>query len=428
MIAIPGHITSMALGEEDRLQDLFRRFGNARRRTYALKQKSAGKDEIERILQEQTGLNSRYAKDALYSVKDLPSHVTFGGLRNQRLREAGKISKEEYRKRRNSIIISRGDKSKKGNLNTRIVREDGKLLLRVNVPPKEGETARWIYPKVFIPRKYLKKYDELLEGLHPYTVYIKRRDNDKGYSLRVVVETPDEGHDIIEGRVMALDVNAGHMDFAVAEPHRVLATGKINCHEAQYAGRGKTENLLHKVAEKIINIARHYKAKIVIGNLNTGKYRGWGARKIKGIPHHKLAHILEYKYGVEKRSEAYTTKLAEKIAPNAGLDVHKVSACMFALKVLDYDSFSSLKDELLPRDVRADEGVGSPSTGLTVGSGLTAPCRAYASGDAELNGPAGDETAIDGGGGYPAIPGSWGLPNFLGSLESNLPCLQIKIC
>ena len=53
-------------------------------------------------------------KDAYNSIKDLPPHITFGGKRNQLLRMKGKISRDEYRKRRNSILISRGEKSKRG--------------------------------------------------------------------------------------------------------------------------------------------------------------------------------------------------------------------------------------------------------------------------------------------------------------------------
>ncbi|HEX59876.1 MAG TPA: hypothetical protein ENF26_07005, partial [Methanomicrobia archaeon] len=113
-VTIPGYICSIS-EEKTELERLLFRFGRAHRRAYSLKQKGYTKSEIERILQEGTGLNSRYIKDAYHSVKDLPPHVTFGGLKNQRLREKGKISKEEYHRRRNSIVISRGDKSKGGN-------------------------------------------------------------------------------------------------------------------------------------------------------------------------------------------------------------------------------------------------------------------------------------------------------------------------
>ena len=64
-------------------------------------------------------------KDAYATIEHLPPHATFGGLNNQRMREKGKITREEYKKRRNSIIYARGDKSRKGNLNMRIVEITG---------------------------------------------------------------------------------------------------------------------------------------------------------------------------------------------------------------------------------------------------------------------------------------------------------------
>jgi IS605 OrfB family transposase len=411
----------MTPGDGARLEDLFHKFGNARRRAYMLKQRSVSKAEIERLLQEQIGLNARYVKDAYRSVEALPPHVTFAGKHNQQLRMKGKISSEEYRRRRNSLIISRGEKTKHGNLNARILYENSKFMLRVNVPPEDDVKERWIYPEIFIPEKYLKRYGHLLGGKHPYTVVLKRRDDGKGYDARIVIETPNEPKPE-QKRVMALDVNAGHVDFAIAEKERALAVGKINCHEVQHASTNKTNNLLHAAANKIRNIAEHYDARVVYGKLNTFKFKAnRGAnRKVKRIPHYKLGKILEYKCCARKRSEAYTSKLGEKVSLLVGLDVHKCAAAVFTLKVLDYESFKTLyssSDGKFSRGVRANEGDGSLSTRLSVGSGLTALHQA--------RGLMYDEVLADGG--YPAIPGSGGL-SFVESLKTNLPCLDVRIC
>jgi len=421
-ITIPGALVRIDPRDGVRLEELYRRFGNARRRAYTLKQRGVEKAEIERILQEQVGLNSRYAKDAYNSIEGLPPHVTFGGKRNQQLRMEGKISKEEYLKRRNSLIISRGDRTKKGNLNARIIKENGKFMLRINVPPEQGFSERWIYPEIFIPGKYLQRYGHLLDGKHPYTVVIKRRNDDKGHDVRIVVEVPEEPRPEPE-RVMALDVNAGHVDFAVAERGRVVATDKINCHEVQHASTNKTNNLLHATANKIRNIAQHYDARVVYGKLNTARFKAnSGAnRKVKRIPHHKLGSILGYKCGAKKRSEAYTTKLGERLAPLVGLDVHKCAAAAFALKVLDYEAFKVLRSssDEIPCGVALNEGAGSPRRKLSTGSGLTAPVQGSALG--------GDEVAVRCNGGYSEIPGIRGL-SFAGSLKTDLPCLHVKIC
>jgi len=434
-LTIPAAITKINPKDQAQLEDLFRQFGNARRRAYTLKQHGVPKAEIERLLQEQTGLNSRYAKDAHHSIESLPPHVTFGGLKLQRLREQGKITAEEYKKRRNSLIISRGDKTKKGNLNTRITKEENKFTLRINTPTTDQPSERYIYPEIFIPEKYLKRYQHLLlNGKSPYTITLKRRDEDQGYDVRITVELPPAGkEEAVEQspkpkpeRVMTLDVNAGHVDFAVAENNRVLAVGRINCHEVQYASTSKTNNLLHKTASKVRNIAEHYCARVVYGRLFTHRFRSKhnrANRKVKRIPHRKLGFILEAKCGAVERSEAYTTKLGEKLSPKVGLDVHKCAAAAFALKVLDYEGFktlssSSLLDEI-PHGVASNEGVGSLRRRLSVGSGLTALH--------QDQGLVHDEAAL-GSGGYSEIPGIRGLYSFVESLRTNLPCLHVKIC
>ncbi len=413
-ITLPGYICRITPEEKALLEQLFFRFGNVRRRAYALKQKGWIKSEIVKRLQEESGLNSRYVSDAYHSIKDLPPHVTFGGLKNQRLRETGKISKEEYKRRRNSIIISRGDKSKKGNLNIRLRLET--MELRINT----GSNRRWIYPKIFIPEKYLKRYGHLLDGRRPYTVIIKRRDFDRGYDVRIIVEVPKEKYPIKEDRVMALDANSGHIDFAIAEKDRVLALGKVHCHALRDFSSGKTQNYLHKLIRKICNIAKHYQARVVVGKLRSANFSSHSRanRKVRGMPFYKLAQFLKNKLDAWERSEWGTTKIANKIAPKVGLDVHKVSAALFALKVLKYGSFSSLYNRF-SGGVHADEGGGSPSMRLTLRSGLTAPGQ----GSTAL---AGDEVAGTAcNGGYPAIPGSGGLL-FLSSLKTGLPCLHVK--
>ena len=128
VITLPGAITSLA--DTQALDDLMRRFGNARRRAFSLKRQGVATPSIETLLQQIIGLNSRYIKDAYYSIKHLPYNTTFGGLKNQRLREKDKITKEEYNKRRNALLISRGDRAKQGNLNLRL--DHSTMQLRIN--------------------------------------------------------------------------------------------------------------------------------------------------------------------------------------------------------------------------------------------------------------------------------------------------------
>jgi len=412
-VTIPGCICEISAEEKEELEKLLFKFGRARRRAYSLRRKGYTKSEIERILQEEIGLNSRYIKDAYHSVKDLPPHVTFGGLKNQRLREKGKISKEEFHRRRNSIVISRGDKSKSGNLNMRLTE---RMELRINTGHK-----KWIYPKVYIPKKYIDRYGHLLDGFAPYTVIIKRR-NDGGYDVRITVEVQKE---VKEGkRVMALDINAGHIDFAVLEKEKlkVVSVGRIEIHETQFVRKGKRAYRIHSAVDKIGNIAKHYDADVVVGKLNTGKFKSDNKkanREVKNMPQYKFRKMLRKLEGkgikVIEKSEKNTTKVGERISPLVGLDVHKCSAIAFAVKNISYNLFRHLMTLLSV--VSSNEGDGSLRGRRRRGKRADCPrsglrmMRFWAS---HL-------------GGYPAMPGSWGL-SLLERLRTGLTCIHVKVC
>jgi len=410
-VTIPGYICEISEEEKEELEKLLFKFGRARRRAYSMKRKGYTKSEIERILQDEICLNSRYIKDAYHSVKDLPPHVTFGGLKNQRLREKGKISKEEFHRRRNSIVISRGEKSKSGNLNIRLDLE--RMELRINTGHK-----KWIYPKVYIPKKYLEKYGHLLDGSAPYTVMIKRR-NDGGYDVRITVEVQTE---VKEGRrVMALDINAGHIDFAVMEKARpeVVSVGRIEIHETQFVRKGKREFRIHSAVDKIGNIARHYDADIFVGKLNTGKFNSNNKnanRKVKNMPQYKFRKTLKKlerrEIKVIEKSEKNTSKVGEKISILVGLDVHKCSAIAFAIKVLSYNLFKHLITLLSV--VSPDEGDGSLRGRRKRGKRAYRPCSEHKLWAAPQSG-------------YPAMPGGWGL-SLLERLRAGLTCLRVKVC
>ncbi|UYZ40001.1 MAG: hypothetical protein N2V74_07380 [Candidatus Methanospirare jalkutatii] len=412
-VTIPGYICEISGEDREELEKLLFNFGKARRRAYSMKQKGYMKSEIEKILHEEICLNSRYIKDAYHSVKDLPPHVTFGGLKNQRLREKGKISKEEFHKRRNSIVISRGDKSKSGNLNMRLTE---RMELRINTGHK-----KWIYPKVYIPKKYLDRYGHLLDGSVPYTVIIKRR-NDGGYDVRITVEVQTE---VKEGkRVMALDINAGHIDFAVLEKEKlkVVSVGRIEVHETQFVRRGKREYRIHSAVDKIGNIAEHYDADIFVGKLNTGKFNSNNKnanREVKNMPQYKFRKTLKKleRKGikVEEKSEKNTTKVGEKISTIVGLDVHKCSAIAFAVKSISYNLFRHLITLLSV--VSPDEGDGSQRGRRKRGKRADRPRPVLRMMRFWVSPPSG----------YSAMPGSWGL-SFLDSLKAGFACLHVKIC
>jgi len=347
-LTLPARI-ELSEEEEKALQNLFFAFGKARRLCYSLRQKyelkgRMSRSEIIKRVQELTGLNSRYVKDAYATIENLPAHATFGGLKNQRLREKGKITREEYKKRRNSIIYARGDKTKGGNLNLRIVEIADEKYLRVNVGDR-----KWLLLKLFILEKYMKKYAEYLDGSRPYSVLIKRKDNNEGYDVRITIRAECN---VNEGsRIITLDMNKSHIDFCVMDKKRknVVAIGRINTSELQNTRSNKREHQIKKVAHKVKNIAKHFNADVFIGKLRTSNFKSHrkANRIVHQMPQFKLRKWIKHicvKNGVrcEERSEAYTTKVGRILSHIFGLDVHKCAAIAFALRLSDFPLFKLL--------------------------------------------------------------------------------------
>ena len=424
-LTLPACIELSGVEEEKALQNLFFAFGKARRLCYSLRQKyelkgRMSKSEIIKRVQELTGLNSRYVKDAYATIENLPPHVTFGGLKNQRLREKGKITRAEYKKRRNSIIYARGDKSRKGNLNMRIVEIADEKYLRVNIGDR-----KWLFLKLFIPDKYMKKYAQYLDGSRPYSVLIKRKDNDKGYDVRITIRAECALKE--DSRLIALDMNKSHIDFCVMDKNMkdVVAIGKINTAELQNTRRNKREHQIKKVAHKVKNLAKHFNADVFIGKLHTSKFKSHrkANRIVHQMPQLKLRKWIKHicvKNGVkcEERSEANTTKVGRILSHIFGLDVHKCAAIAFALKS-DFPLFKLLSV------VSSNEGDGSPRGRRRRGSSPTGTVqhekrmKCWAAMMPSL---------LKGrGGGYPETPGIRGLL-FTSRLKACLPPLiNVKI-
>jgi hypothetical protein len=322
-----------------------------------MKRKGIDRISIIRQLREEVGIPARYVSAAYDTIKALPSHVTFGGLELQRLRETGKITREKYHRRRNRLLICRGEASQKGNL-----RVEGSGELRVTVAEKQ-----WVSLPFCIPEKYKP---QLAEAPY-YTVALKRRDDCSGYDVRITVPIEEPATVNEPKRVMALDINSGHVDFAVVEKKNLkpAAFGKLNCSTILDARKAEKRRRIHLLVNKVRNVAKHYGAEVTAGKLKTLHSRGRSRanRKTQGMNQCTMRQIMAYKlpmngarYG--ERSEAYTSKVGRKLSKSLGLDVHRAAAYAFSVKVIDYPSFTFL------RSVHANEENGIQSMRLNGGS------------------------------------------------------------
>jgi len=354
-LTIPAYVR----GLHPEVEQLMLKFGNCRRRAYNMKRKGTDRLSIIRQLREDSDIPARYVSAAYDTIKALPSHVTFGGLELQRLRETGKVTREEYHRRRNRLLVCRGEASQKGNLCLRI-EEDGKL--RVTVAGKQ-----WVSLPLFVPEKYRLR---LAEAPY-YTVALRRRDDCSGYDVRITIPVEEPATVNEPKRVMALDINSGHVDFAVVEKANLtpVAFGRFNCSTILDARKAEKRRRIHLLVNKVRNVAKHYGAEVVAGKLKTlhSKGRSRANRKTQGMNQYAMRQIMAYKLpmnGVRyrERSEAYTSKVGRKLSKPLGLDVHKASAYAFSVKVIDYTSFMFL------RSVHANEEDGILSMRLNGGN------------------------------------------------------------
>ena len=363
---VPGFVS----GTNPEVERLIFAFENTRRRAYIMKQKGIDRLTILRQLNREIRIPARYVSAAYDTIKALPPHVTFGGKKAQQLRQLGRLTVGEYHMRRNRILACRGQHAEKGNLCLRLL--DGHVL-RVNIGAK-----RWVKLPIQIP----KKYRSLLGSDRAYTVLLRRRMDMRGYDVKIMVDIePPEVKS--PKRIMALDINSGHVDFAVTDKTTMqpLAFGKVNCHELLDANKGKKRIILHRLVNKVGRIAGHYDAEVVAGKLrsNYTNHRHRFNRRIQGMNQYAMRQIMAYKLPLRgciftSLSENNTTKLGRELSKMIGVDVHKASAYAFALKVTDYPRFQSLlRDVTFLHEFCAYEEDGIPSMRQVGGSEHTVP-------------------------------------------------------
>ena len=172
--------------------------------------------DLKRALQKIFPLNSRYCDDAISKAKDMftnckkrgisPVKIIFGGknlfekLKKNHLQ--GKRRKKLRRKwieKRQGRVCSRGDKSKKGNLNLRFIFIKGELYLRINTGKGKYIYAK-VYRKIQKGRREKDKWLWFIQNLltaettrcyKPYFVELKLKDNNVYAMISFEENTPD---------------------------------------------------------------------------------------------------------------------------------------------------------------------------------------------------------------------------------------------
>jgi len=363
--------------EADRaaVMDLMRRWSACERYAYKRLLEGADRNQLKRDLPEIFNLNTRYVDDAIKKAQEIiksrrelglsARKIIFGGrdlfekLKKKHLNGKRREElKRRWRERRQGMVFSRGDRSKKGNLNLRFEFWEGKLFLRINLGNGEYVRApvrRKIQPGRILRDKWVDFVLDLMRaeasGLwFPYSVALKLR-NGRIYVF-VSVEEPFYRTKIcLDDGVLGLDVNASpfHLAWAEVGPDgNLVSSGRIDLSELIGKTGGERDNLIWQKAYEVVELAKKKGRAIVLEDLqklSKGR-RGDGMAKLRKRLHQfvyrKLLERIEVlgrreEIGVVRKPAAWSSVIgALKYAPQYGLDKDQAAALVMARRGLGF--------------------------------------------------------------------------------------------
>lgn len=263
------------------------------------------------------GLNQRYVADAVSEASKIEQkHALFGGKKLWDKFLKGSISKKKWQQTRNNTLYSRGDKTKSGNPNIRMVGKE----LWVNDP----ETG-WIKGSLWLNKP-----------IDP-TCYESRIQLKNG-ELHVTVswEEPD-GPVVTDKSLGVIGVDTNPNGLALSETN---STGNLQSHvflkndRIRFAQTGKRDYDIRMMAIKAVDIAKQAGKPLVLEQLNFKN--GKKSRKFNRMAHNfvyrRLIEAIKSraaKQGVEvlEVPAAYTSIVGKlKYQDMYSLSVHNAAA------------------------------------------------------------------------------------------------------
>ncbi|ADO44470.1 transposase [Hydrogenobacter thermophilus TK-6] len=373
MITLHCKLTFENNKDKEALMDIMRKFSSCFRYAYNKLLEGHSRKDLKKHLQKIFNINSRYVDDAIFKAQSLinsciatyqsPSKVIFGGrrlfelLKNKHINgERRNKLKQKWEERRKHCLYSRGDKTKKGNLNIRIELEKDKLTLRINTGDRN-----WI--KANIKRTANRQNDKWINFIadliraeetkeyFPYSVEVRKIDNDFYAFISyqdVKIEEPTITKD---NGVIGIDINASPFHIAMASVKtdgNLEKIRRISLHHLLGKTKNQREYLSWQITHQITDMAKEENKAIAIEKLSNipkgergdgnGKlrkrlqqwiYKGL-LEKIKTLAKRKRIQVIEV-------NPAYTSVIgALKYAPQYSLDKDTAGAFVIGRKALGF--------------------------------------------------------------------------------------------
>jgi IS605 OrfB family transposase len=292
--------------------------------------------------------------------------VVFGGKKHFHERCKGKITRQEWTDARSNRYLSRGDKTKGGNLNTRLYAKDDSIYLDIAAEPVEkGKTVRYsrITVPVYLAHKPSKKtgkinglsyrqmvLDHLKTG-NAYQVEIIRKNSK--YYIHVTIEEEIPVPVITHNGAVGVDTNPDGLGITHTDHQgQFKKSFSLSQGEWTYARSNRRDNLIGETAALVVNMAKQLNCILVVEDL---KFKN---DKTVTAKFNRMSHGFvwsEFLQAIERRAARervpllrvpppYTSVIGIlKYQEQYGLSNHEAAAYVIARRGLGY------KEEKVPR-------------------------------------------------------------------------------
>jgi IS605 OrfB family transposase len=287
--------------------------------------------------------------------------VTFGTKEMFIKRCRGLISREEWQECRANRVYSRGDKTKKGNPNLRVIMKDNTTFIEISTLDKTATNrAIKVLVEVYLPQKlstttgrvngrnYKKMFLDYLQTGEAYQVELIRK-NDRYYCHITFEEDIVTQYEMINtGHNGMIGIDTNPSGFALT---MINSKGNYKWHtyikngELVYAGSDRRQNLCGELVKKAVQIAKANGAGIAVEDLKFNDDKDVNS-KFARIKHQfvyrQLLTMLESacrRNGVEilKVKPQFTSKIGlYKYCGQYGMAVHNGAAMVIARRSYNF--------------------------------------------------------------------------------------------
>ncbi|MDQ0246103.1 IS605 OrfB family transposase [Bacillus fengqiuensis] len=284
----------------------------------------------------------------------------------------GKLSKEEWKELRSNALYSRGDRSKKGNLNTRIVWNEKGHYFQLEVANPLHSTKRVAERMTFklhVPEKRFNEVAQLtmaqetfvknekgkiktIEYYEPYTIELKIRNGKcyvlLTYDIAVYGKELTYGDDIPSERVAGMDINIDKIAVSIlTREGRRLESKTFYCHEMEYVRGNRRSNIAGEMAKEIIDYLLSWNVGVfILEELNIKQTHDTNKtfnRKTTQFAYRKMhkalmARGLKDGFTIKQVNPAYTSVIGRfKYSHMYGLSVHEAASFVIGRRGLGMD-------------------------------------------------------------------------------------------